>query len=69
MSNIVSESNTLIVRTYRNVYDGSTALTITIEFTSELDFGDSNVSMSLVENYDGEKGLILWKLYREIVID
>ncbi len=59
MGNKEIESNTLIVKTCINYNDESISLTIPKEFATELDLGDSKVSITLVENYDGEKGLIL----------
>lgn len=68
MSNIEGNIVTLIGKTYRNDND-SLSLTIPKEFAKELELGDSKVLMSVVENFDGERCLLITKLYREILIN
>ncbi len=69
MSNTVSESNTVIGRTYRNDYDGSTGLSIPKEFAKALDIESSKVSMSIMDDFEENKHLVVTKHHTEIIID
>jgi hypothetical protein len=70
MSNIYDiGSVTMTGRTYRNDDGNSTNLNIPIELAKELNIENSCVSISLLENHNGNKFLLLSKLYREIIID
>ena len=59
----------LIGKTIRDVDDNSTALIIPREFAKEMDIENSKVSISLLDDCDGNKYLIVTKYYDEIVID
>jgi hypothetical protein len=68
MGNIKNEKNfTLALRTYRND-DDSTSLTIPKDFAEELQIGNSKVLMSILENFDGDKFLVISKIKQEILI-
>lgn len=69
MSNSKAESNTLVGRTCRNDYDGSTALSIPKEFAEKLKIENSKVLVSLIEDYDGANYLLINKLYKEILLN
>ena len=69
MGNILAESNTLVGRTCRNDYDGSTALSIPKEFAEKLKIENSKVLVSLMEDYDGAIYLMINKLYTEIIVN
>ncbi len=69
MGNSEEEFNTLIERTHRNDYDGSTELSIPKEFAKALDIENSRVLMSLLDDFSGNRHLVVTKYYNEIVID
>ncbi len=69
MCNSEAESNRLIGRTCRNDLDSSISLDIPKEFAEQLKIGNSKVSMSLLNDFDGNKHLVVTKYYNEIVID
>jgi hypothetical protein len=71
MINTEDNTDILIGITYRNNddHDNSTSLTIPSEFAKELDIENSKVSLSILEDCEGEKHLMVSKHYREIVID
>ena len=62
-----NDSVTLIGKTNRNE-DNSISVTIPKESANELDLG-SKVMISLLENSDGDRCLLISRLYREITID
>lgn len=68
MGNIESNDDgpVLTGRTHRN-NDDSISITIPKEAANELDL-DSKVMISLLENSDGDRCLLISKLYREITI-
>ncbi|MDP9016584.1 MAG: hypothetical protein M3M87_07525 [Thermoproteota archaeon] len=60
------------VRLFRKTQDNDndkTALIIPKEFAKELDIGNSKVSMSLPDDFGGNRHLRVCKHYKEIVID
>lgn len=57
----------IIGRTYRND-ENSISITIPKEAANGLDLG-SKVMISLLENRDGDRSLLISRLYREIIID
>lgn len=61
---------TLIGKTIK-MDDGnnSTALIIHKELSKALDIENSNVFMSMLEDCDGDKHLLVTKYHREIIID
>jgi hypothetical protein len=66
MGNTEKDIVTLVGKTYRND-DNSISLTIPKEITNKLDL-DSKVMVSLLENSDGGRCLLISRLYREITI-
>ncbi|MDP8907434.1 MAG: hypothetical protein M3M88_07930 [Thermoproteota archaeon] len=58
----------LIGRTYRND-DKSTLLIIPVDLAKHLQIENSKVSMSLLDDCDGDKHLVITKFYNEIVMD
>ncbi len=64
-----SHNNRLIGKTIRDIDNNSTALVIPMEFAKELDIENSKVTMFLLNDFDGNKHLIVSKYYNEIVID
>jgi hypothetical protein len=60
---------TLIGKTIRDIEDNSTALIIPKEFTKVLGIENSKVSMSFLDDFGGNKHLVVTKYYNEIVID
>jgi len=60
----------IIGKTIQDINDGnSTALIIPQEFAKELQIENSKVSMSLIEDLDGNKHLLVSKAYIEIVLE
>ena len=68
-NNECDDGVTLTGRTCRNEYDSSTTLVIPKEFAKELDIESSKVSMSLLDDFGGNKHLVISKYYKEIVIE
>jgi antitoxin component of MazEF toxin-antitoxin module len=57
-------------KTIQDINDGNTtALVIPKEFAKELKIENSKVSMSLIKDLDGNKHLLISKVYIEIVLD
>lgn len=73
MSNIEDNDNDenvrLIGKTLRDVDDNSIALIIPKVFARKLQIENSKVSMSLFDDFSGNKHLVVSKHYHEIVID
>lgn len=60
----------IIGKTIRDINEGnSTALIIPKEFAKELQIENSKVSMSLINDLDGNKHLLVSKAYMEIVLE
>ncbi len=59
----------LIGKTIRDNEDNSTALIIPKEFTRALDIENSKVSISLLDDFHGNRHLIVTKYNKEIVIE
>ncbi|MGD9673685.1 MAG: hypothetical protein AB7U98_09430 [Candidatus Nitrosocosmicus sp.] len=60
----------IIGKTIQDINDGnSTALVIPKEFAKELNIQNSKVSMSIIDDLDGNKHLLVSKAYVEIVIE
>ncbi len=68
MGNIENDDITIIGRTYRND-DKYTSLIIPKELAKALGIENSKVSMSLLDDFDGNRHLLVSKYYSEIVID
>ena len=62
-------SVTLIGNTMRDIDNNSTALIIPKEFAKELDIENSKVSMSLLDDFQGNRHLVVSKYYKEIAIE
>ncbi|MGD9534518.1 MAG: hypothetical protein AB7V56_12215 [Candidatus Nitrosocosmicus sp.] len=57
-------------KTIQDINDGnSTALVISKEFAKELQIENSNMSMSLIQDMDGNKHLLVPKAYVVIVLE
>jgi antitoxin component of MazEF toxin-antitoxin module len=64
------ENDLIIGKTIQDINDGnSTALVIPEEFVRELQIENSKVSMSIIDDLDGNKHLLVSKAYVEIVIE
>ena len=60
----------IIGKTIQDINHGnSTALVIPKEFAKELNIENSKVSMSLINDLDGNKHLLISKAYLEIVLE
>jgi len=60
----------LLGKTIQDINEGnSTAVLIPNEFAKELNIENSKVSMSLMEDSDGNKHLLVSKAYIEIVME
>lgn len=57
-----------IGKTIRDIENNSTALIIPNEFAKGIDIENSKVSMFLLDDFQGNKHLIVSKHYKEIVI-
>ena len=71
MSNIENNGNcgvTLIGKTIIDNNNNFTSLEIPMEFAKELHIENSKVLMSIVNDIDGSRHLIITKFQREIVI-
>lgn len=64
-----SHSNRLIGKTIKDIDNNSTALVIPKEYVKELDIENSKISMSLLDDFSGNRYLIVTKYYNEIVMD
>lgn len=60
---------TLIGRTIRDDNKNSTALIIPKEFVRLMDIENSKVSMSVLEDFEGDRYLIVSKFHNEIVME
>ncbi len=69
MSNIEHDGVTLTGRTYRNDDNDSTVLFIPKDLAKVLGIENSNVSMSLLYDFGGNKHLVVTKFHKETVID
>ncbi len=72
MSNIkenYGDSVTLIGKTLRDNDNDSPALIIPKGFAKKVGIENSKVSMSLLDDLDGNKHIVLTKYYKEIVIE
>ncbi len=72
MGNVVENDlykTRLIGKTIRDIDNNLTALVIPKEFAKELNIENSKVSMCLLNDFDGNKYLVVSKHYNEIVID
>ena len=69
MGNIKNDDGAISIgRTYSNS-DNSLTLTIPKEFAKELDIENSKVSMFLLDDFQGNRHLLVTKYYNEIVMD
>lgn len=71
MGNVVEndlDRTRLIGKTIRDIDNNSTALIIPKEFAKELDIKNSKVSMSLLDDFGGNKHLVVTKYHKEIVL-
>ena len=60
----------IIGKTIQDINEGnSTALVIPKEFARELQIENSKVSMSLIEDLEGNKHLLVSKAYIELVLE
>ena len=60
----------IIGKTIQDINEGNTtALVIPKEFAKELQIENSKVSMSLIEDMDGNKHLLVSKAYIEIILE
>ena len=72
MSNIKEndgDSVLMIGKTNKNDDDNTTYLVIPNEFAKALDIENSRVSMSLLDDCDGDRHLLVTKYNKEIVIE
>ncbi|MEJ7642736.1 MAG: hypothetical protein WKF36_11190 [Candidatus Nitrosocosmicus sp.] len=72
MGNIIDNDlggNRLIGKTIRDNDNSSTVLIIPKEFAKELGIENSKVSMSLLDDFQGNRHLIVTKFYKDIVIE
>ncbi len=69
MINTEDNNDILIGTTCRNDDDKTTSLTIPKEFARKLEIENTKVSMSLVNDCEGNRHLLVSKFHREIVID
>lgn len=58
-----------IGKTIRDNDNNSTALIIPNEFAKSLDIENSKVLMSMLNDFDGNRHLLISKYYKEIVIN
>lgn len=68
IENVNDDSITFIGRTQQNENENSTNLTIPNQFAKELHIENSQVSISLLYDYEGSKHLLISKFHREILI-
>ncbi len=72
MSNVVENDiykTRLLGKTIRDIDNSSTALVIPMEFAKELDIENTNVTIFMLNDFDGNKHLVVSKYHNEIVID
>lgn len=66
---ITLDSITVLGKTYRRIEDSSIYLIIPDQFAKELSIENSQVLISLLYDYKGNRNLLVSKFHKEIVIN